>query len=591
MKIIRIVLGIALAVVVLSSCGTTKTKTSTTNKEKVLAKKYGKIYKINVTTDGIVAKKGTMSKDEIQKWPHMDIYRDSVPGMSLAKAYEFLQGREGETVIVAVIDSGIDIEHEDLKNVIWTNKDEIPNNGIDDDKNGYIDDVYGWNFLGGEKGTTAPEQLEITRIVKKLQTRYGTEADRKKIIEQEGKGNEKAAERVAEKIKKEYEYYLTLKKEVDFKREKAAGQKAYFEGLVNSINSIDKKIQSFTGKTVYTLEEMKNFKPESDDDKRGARMIIKLLSSRIKLKDGLKELQGTIHSFASKADFRYNIDFNGRVTGDDPDNIRDTKYGNKYVIGSKDDEIHGTHVSGIICAERNNGVGMNGVAHNVALMSLRAVPSGDEYDKDVALAIRYAVDNGAKVINMSLGKSYSPHRAWVFNAIKYAESKDVLLVHAAGNDHKDIDVEDNFPNDSKDKIREFADNLLTVGSITRSFDEKIVSSFSNYGKKNVDIFAPGSEIYSTFPKDDYQSIQGTSMASPEVAGVAALIRSYYPSLTASQVKHIIMDSGIEMNQVVKLQVAEGSKIKMVKFDTLSISGKILNAYNALVMADEMVNGK
>ncbi|MCD6544449.1 MAG: S8 family peptidase [Flavobacteriaceae bacterium] len=590
MKIIKIVLGIVL--VVLSSCGTTKTtKTSTISKEKVLAKEFGKTYKINVATDGIVVKKGEMSKEEIQKWPHMDIYRDSIPGMSLAKAYEFLQGREGETVIVAVIDSGIDIEHEDLKNVIWINKNEIPNNGIDDDKNGYIDDVYGWNFLGGEEGSSAPEQLEITRIVKKLRTQYGTEADRKKIIEQEGKGNKKATEQVAEITEKEYEYYLTLKKEVDLKREKAAGQKAYFGGLVNSINSIDKKIQSFTGKDVYTLEEMKNFKPENDNDKKGVQVVIKLLSSGIKLKDGVKELQGTVASFASKVDFRYNIDFNGRVTGDDVENIRDTKYGNKYVIGSKDIETHGTHVSGIICAERNNGAGMNGVAHNVALMSIRAVPSGDEYDKDVALGIRYAVDNGAKVINMSLGKSYSPHRAWVFDAIKYAESKDVLLVHAAGNDHKDIDVEDNFPNDSKDKIREFADNLLTVGSITRNFDERIVSSFSNYGKKNVDIFAPGSEIYSTFPKDIYKLSQGTSMASPEVAGVAALIRSYYPSLTASQVKHIIIDSGIEMNQVVKLPIAQGSKTKMVKFDTLSISGKILNAYNALVMADEMVNGK
>ena len=234
---------------------------------------------------------------------------------------------------------------------------------------------------------------------------------------------------------------------------------------------------------------------------------------------------------------------------------------------------------------------MNGVAHNVALMSVRAVPDGDEYDKDVALGIRYAVDNGAKVINMSFGKSYSPHRAWVFNAIKYAESKDVLLVHAAGNDSKDIDVAENFPNDSKDKIREFADNVITVGAMTRHFDEKIASSFSNYGKKNVDIFAPGSEIYSTFPKDNYKSIQGTSMASPEVAGVAALVRSYYPSLTASQVKHIIMDSGIEMNKEVKLPVARGTKAKMVNFNSLSISGKILNAYNALVMAEKMVNKK
>ncbi len=594
MKIIRIVLGIALAVVVLSSCGTTKTtkttktKTSTTSKEKILAKKLGKTYKINATTDGIVAKKGKMSKEEIQKWPHMDIYKDSIPGMSLAKAYEFLQGKEGETVIVAVIDSGIDIEHEDLKNVVWTNKGEIPNNGIDDDKNGYIDDVYGWNFLGGKEGTAAPEQLEITRIVKKLHGRYGTEEAIKKIIESEGKNNE---ERVAEKIKQEQEYYLKLKKEVDLERKKADGQRNFYKGLVKSIEGVDHKIKKFLGKDVYTLEDMESYKAENADDEMAVGMIMKLMASGATLKDGAKDLQRAVDYFSGRADFMYNIDFNGRVTGDDTENIRDTKYGNKYVIGSKDGEIHGTHVSGIICAERNNGVGMNGVAHNVALMSVRAVPDGDEYDKDVALAIRYAVDNGAKVINMSFGKSYSPHRAWVFDAIKYAERKDVLLVHAAGNDHADIDVEDNFPTDSKDKITEFADNVITVGAMTRHFDENISATFSNYGKRNVDVFAPGLEIYSTFPKDNYKSIQGTSMASPEVAGVAALIRSYYPSLTASQVKHILMDSGIEMNKEVKLPAGRGIKAKMVRFNSLSVKGKILNAYNALVMAEEMVNKK
>ena len=290
----------------------------------------------------------------------------------------------------------------------------------------------------------------------------------------------------------------------------------------------------------------------------------------------------------AKVNKLYNIDFSGRITGDDPYDIKDVPYGNAFVIGSKDDELHGTHVSGIILATRDNGKGMNGVAKNVKLLAVRTVPDGDEYDKDVALALRYAVDNGAKVINMSFGKSYSPNPEWVYDAIKYAASKDVLLVHAAGNDHKNIDKSDNFPNDAEDKIKEYADNVITIGAMTRNYDEDLVASFSNYGKMNVDLFAPGLEIYSTVPKDEYQSLQGTSMAAPEVAGVAALIRSYYPQLSASQVKHILMNSGIKVDLEVKLPGGNGKK---VPFSELSVSGRVLNAYNALVMADKMVNGK
>ena len=229
---------------------------------------------------------------------------------------------------------------------------------------------------------------------------------------------------------------------------------------------------------------------------------------------------------------------------------------------------------------------MNGVANNVKIMAVRAVPDGDEYDKDVALAIRYAVDNGAKVINMSFGKSYSPNAEWVYDAIEYAASKDVLLVHAAGNDHKDIDKSDNFPNDSKDKIKEISDNMITVGSMTRNYNEDLISTFSNYGKLNVDIFAPGSEIYSTVPKNEYRILQGTSMAAPAVAGVASMVRAYYPELSASQVKHILMNSGTKVDMDVKLPGGDG---KLVPFADLSVSGRILNAYNALKMADSMVN--
>lgn len=599
MKITRILLGISLAIAI-SSCGTTKTATSKTATSKAETTKVEtttttqevvKETALVVPLETTLNKKSSLTKEEIQKWPHMDIQTDSVPGISVAKAYDFLKGRQGVKVIVGVIDSGIDIEHEDLKNVLWVNKDEIPNNGIDDDANGYIDDIYGWNFLGGEAGTTAPEQLEITRIVKKLHDRYGDEAKRNELIKAESKGSEKETARIKEKMNAGYERYLKLKAIVDAERNTAIEKKQNYIAMQNEMKALNQKLIKALGKETYTAEEVENFNFDGDKETKIAKRFTRILSSGGTIQEGIEGIQGAIDYYILKADNMYNIDFKGRVTGDDPNDIKDTKYGNNLVIGSKDGEIHGTHVSGIILAERNNNIGMNGVAHNALLMSIRAVPDGDEYDKDVALAIRYAVDNGAKVINMSFGKSYSQQRRWVYDAIKYAERNDVLLVHAAGNDSKSIDTEDNFPNDSYNKINEFADNMLTVGSMTRHFNEDICSPFSNFGKLNVDIFAPGSEIYSTFPKDKYQSIQGTSMAAPQVAGVAALIRSYFPSLSASQVKQVIMESGIEFNHRVKLPTGRGGDVKMVDFTNLSVSGRILNAHNALVLAERMVNQK
>ena len=273
-----------------------------------------------------------------------------------------------------------------------------------------------------------------------------------------------------------------------------------------------------------------------------------------------------------------------KVVGDNPDDITDTKYGDNNVLGDKIVSLHGTHVAGIVAQVRNNGIGGDGIANNVEILTIRAVPMGDEYDKDIALGIRYAVDNGAKVINGSFGKGFSPHKEWVYDAIKYAESKDVLIVHAAGNDSKDIDTENNFPNDSDDKVTEFADNLITIGALNFDYGTKVVAIFSNYGKINVDVFAPGVKIYATAPNNTYKLLQGTSMAAPNVAGVAALIRSYYPKLSAKQVKHILMDSGVAITTDV---IVGGKESDVRSFTTLSKSGKIVNAYNALLMAKKM----
>ena len=297
-----------------------------------------------------------------------------------------------------------------------------------------------------------------------------------------------------------------------------------------------------------------------------------------------KQIKGGVEYFTDQLNANLNKDFNGRKTGDNPNDFNDKPgYGNGNVMPVKKSESHGTHVAGIIAAERNNGLGANGVANNVKIMALRAVPNGDEYDKDIAKAIRYAVDNGAKVINGSFGKSFSMHPEWVRDAIKYASDKGVIFVHAAGNDSKDVDVEANFPDDNIDYV-ELSNTYIRVGALAPSYGTKLVAGFSNYGKKNVDVFAPGAQVYSTTPENEYDTKGGTSMAAPAVAGVAALVWSQYPKLTGAQVKQIIMDSGLAVTSKV---IVGGDAKNIQPFSDLSQSAKIVNAYNALVMASQI----
>ena len=526
----------------------------------------------------IPAKKGVLTESEVQVWSHMDLQTDSIPGMSIAKAYQFLEGKKGVNVIVAIADSGIDVEHEDLKDVAWVNSKEIAGNNIDDDKNGYVDDIHGWNFLGGKDGSIVnADQLELTRIVKKGMDKFG---DRK-------------ASEISDADKAEFQEFLKLKEKYT-KSVQAHEQELInlqqTEDRITQIEQNFKDVKEFLGKDNFTAEDLKSAKPES------AQLAAKIADVSSMLSRGMSEAglldykkQLTDYKKGKDASKSYNLDFNARQSlGDDLYDITDTDYGNNNVIGSKDSESHGTHVAGIVAASRDNNKGVNGVASNVQIMAVRVVPDGDEHDKDIALGIRYAVDNGAKVINTSFGKAYSPNKEWVYEAIKYAASKDVLIVNAAGNDGKDIDVERTYPNDSKDLVNEISDNVLTIGAMSLHYDENLPATFSNYGKMNVDVFAPGVDIYATFPKDEYQAISGTSMAAPSAAGVAALVRSYYPGLSASQVKHILMNSGFKVDfEVIK----PGTKDEKVPFSDLSVSGRVVNAYNALKMAERIVNGK
>ena len=511
----------------------------------------------NVTA---TAKKVPLTDEEIKYWSHSDLVTDSIPGMSIDKAYAFLQGKKGVEVVVGVVDSGTDLLHEDLKDVAWVNEKEIPSNGIDDDKNGYVDDINGWNFLG----SIYKEHLEYQRIVKDPSI-----ADEASVKEATKFYDEKVAAAKA--------------------NEKRYGQ------MLKMVSNADDAISKHLSKSDYSKDDVTKIETEDNALKQSIEVAKQMygfgLSSLTQAKQELSKLVENASSMLSGEDLKKEY---RSVLGDNPNTMDNISYGDAATGHSTKDEAHGTHVSGIIGASRNNNIGMNGVATNVKIMAVRAVPDGDEYDKDVALGLRYAVDNGAKVINTSFGKGFSPKKEWVYEAILYAASKDVLIVNAAGNDGKDLDVEKTYPNDSRDLVTEISDNVLTVGAMSANYDENLPASFSNYGKINVDVFAPGVQIYSTIPDGEYAKFSGTSMAAPSTAGVAALLRSYYPKLSASQVKHILMNSGTMIDlDVIKpgSRSRENPKGEKVSFSELSVSGRVVNAYNALKMADYMVNGK
>ncbi len=451
---------------------------------------------------------------EIPNW-----YNDGGAGMDTEKAYKMLKNRESQTVIVAIIDSGMDIEHEDLKGQIWVNEDEIAGNGIDDDDNGYIDDVHGWNFLGNANGENANDiRLEMTRIYAELDKKYG----------------KMPVKITSEEESAEYDLYLEVKEEVEANR-------------------------SYAAQVVPIIKQRMNNAPE----------------------EAKGQLKAALDYFETQLNVHYNPEHNGRaIVGDDPNDFSDVNYGNNDVEGP--DALHGTHVGGIVGAVRGNGVGYDGVAANVKLMSLRAVPNGDEFDKDIALAIRYAVDNGAMVINMSFGKAYSPHAEEVYAAFEYADSKGVLLVHAAGNDSKNVDEEPNFPTSMYDFQQKKLDHFLTIGASTRYLKEdQLAAPFSNYAERGVDVFAPGMEILNTVPQSDYQELQGTSMACPMVTGAAAFLKSYFPDLTMKEVKEVLLMTATSYRG--ELQVKPGGMSRdeelqsdMVDFGNLSTTGGVIN---------------
>lgn len=524
---------------------------------------------------------GNAQPDAPKGWHLLDFAQDSFYGISLNKAYTFLNNKHktSKPVIVAVLDSGVDTTHEDLKNILWHNPKEIPGNGIDDDGNGYIDDVYGWNFLGGKDGRDvckAPD--ERSRVYHRLKSKFfGQVIDTNALNAPD---------------KEDYHIWKKASNELSFTSEEQVDL-LFIEITAKAIKRHDKVLRKEMGCEEYTTEKLEQFQPQTKsarDAKFGYLTCMKMfrIDSDEKNTNIIADLDEEVDNRKSAFESKETppADYRADIVKDDYFNLADKFYGNNDVMGPINSAKHGTHVTGLIGAQRNNGIGIDGVADNVKIMMLRVVPDGDEYDKDVALAIRYAVDNGAKVINMSFGKYFSPEKKWVDSAIRYAESKDVLLVHASGNENNNVDEKENYPNPFLKQWNSRAANFINVGA---SSDPKISGSitaeFSNYGKENVDVFAPGVRIYSTFPgHNQYGNLKGTSMAAPIVSGLAALIRSYYPDLTAVQVKKVIEESVLKPDSAVT-SIKPGTKDEAIAFTALSTTGGIINAYNAVAAAD------
>ena len=521
-----------------------------------------------------------MQDNDLKTWYHKDFSTTNVYGVNTNNAYKFLEskGLKPRTVVVGVLDSGVEVDHPGLINNMWKNPNEIPNNGIDDDKNGYVDDIYGWNFIGGKTADVDADNLEVTRMVKKYQPIF--------------EGTDSAKNRANQaKMPEEYAIYQKSKKLYDEKGSEAKQYYHYFSGFNNAIPSI---VKTLNGKTL-TKANLAAIKPASQEDSRNLQILNSLVQDAgnvgktpKEVEELLrKEIEGALKHYESQATKHYNLDFDPRaeIVGDNYDNYNEKHYGNNHYEGP--DASHGTHVSGIIAGLPHGNEAQYGVAHKVAkIMTVRAVPDGDERDKDVANAIRYAVDNGAKILNMSFGKAVSPGKKHVWEAMKYAEKKGVLLVKAAGNENQNIGENEYFPTNFMKQSDEkpFVSNMIVVGASTNN-NQNLRARFSNYNGKMVDVFAPGQEIYSTVPDAKYEYLQGTSMASPVVAGAAAVLWAYMPSLTPQQIKEALV-------KTVNKSTVNANVDSSANFDQISVAGGVIDLYKAAQYAyDNFYNKK
>jgi cell wall-associated protease len=552
-------------------------------------------------------------------WYNLDLVKDGYFGISTEKAYStLLNGKTPkQKIIVAVIDGGVDINHEDLKDVLWTNTKEITGNGLDDDGNGYIDDIHGWNFIGSNKGNLAYDNLELVRIMRKYAPLYTSTLPSTVLDSTQ---------------KEEFRLFTKARTKFGVLYNNAVDNFRY----LSVINHVIDSVARVNSKPIPSAEDFDKYVADNEEEEQ----VKKIIRAGIKENKGVEkfvaEMKDAYEQYDVMLRYNLNLKYNERqeLVGDNYEDAKQRNYGNKDVMGPNAE--HGSHVSGIIAASRNNGLGVNGISNSASIMAIRVVPEGDERDKDVANGIIYAVDNGAKVINMSFGKSFKWNKKAVDDAVKYAEQKGVLLVHAAGNDNENNDVSENYPNkyfetpesiayekahrksigllpvikadipmnNPYDRNRRptsatfkklpmdttkfgfaHASNWIEVGASSYYNDPNLKATFSNYGKHTVDVFAPGFMINSTIPGSKYKEFDGTSMASPVVSGLAALILSYYPDLKPAEVRDIIMKSVSKVDIKVKHKDEKGQSTR-IAFTELCTSGGVVNAYQALLLAEK-----
>jgi len=503
-------------------------------------------------------------------WQLMDLKENGFFGISLKPAYLFLQGKKSKPVVVATIDSGVDTLQQDLKSILWVNTKEIPGNGIDDDHNGYIDDVHGWNFLGGPNGKADfNETTEEVREYNKLKGRYEAITDTDSVD------------------KKQYAYWKRVKTIYDSTVNKAHTETEQLQPIMNALmvtSGYIKRGLNLPANGTFKQGDLVKLKMTNDTLTQSKYVWDSIFSQEGGNQNNAAIIKDLSEYLAKlNNDLSPDLEARKRIVGDNVDSMDHKPYGNNLLKFA--DASHGTGVAGLIGAVRNNGYGINGVADNIRIMAIKAVPNGDEYDKDIANAIHYAVDNGAQIVNMSFGKKISPHKEWLDEAFKYAASKDVLLVQAAGNDSEDMDANPDFPNDTFLDGSTDADNVVNVGASGPKLGEHLAGDFSNYGKINVDVFAPGVKVTTVDTDAEFMTEDGTSFSSPITAGVAALVLEYYPSLSSKQLKQVILQSATPLTGTMVLK--PGSKTIKVDFASLSKTGGIVNAYKALQIASKM----
>ncbi len=505
------------------------------------------------------------TKIDKKQWYLLDLETDATPGISLQKAREFIADKKSDTIVIAVLDTAFDLEHEDLNSVFWTNEQEKANK-LDDDGNGLVDDIYGWNYLAGSGGANPIYQnYEVVRVVRFYEDYFNRNSD---TLSAENKAN--------------YLLYKRAKKVLNKKRNTITSVIEQGKVIIDSYYKGLETIKSYLNGRIPSISLLDSI-AESDNPLKDAVDAVKL---PLLYDMNIADLEEDLEFRKRQLNMYYATEFKERqAIGDNSDDLGDIGYGNGRIDNVKDTISHGTNVTGIIASNTENGVGITGIVPKVKIIPLVVAVNGEAHDKDLALAITYAVDKGAKIINISINKEFSLHKQWVFDALKYAAKKDVLVITAAGNDNRNLDKEKNhYPNDTDYHEPEFIENFLMIGGSTEHLDDNLKYTESNYGPETVDIMAPAKNIYTTSSNDTYELVDGTSFAAPIVTGVAGLLRSHYPNFSAKEIKSILMESGTRYAGNVLL--SNDGEEKMVSFSSISKSGRIVNAYNALLLAEK-----